>query len=827
MAQFTTAERINAAFKQVFRILGTSNTDDAMGKRWYEELYSSVNTILPRHFWADGAQITFCSTLAQAQILAATKPTIISDRSVARITLTKDMTSNGRLWIARVTPGDENSDILGDWIQPNDFPDLAGQPSNGFSCVLYDGAGSIITATEGAWVPYYPLGAIILGNGQAVGQGELAAYIEPLSIAVFRYIGTKGTTPVPSAAGGGVSSFVRDEVVTVVDGQTAIRSKWTPADASLEFYLNGQLRTIGIDYNIVGRDITWLDPFNAALGVNQTLLVSDRVELWYVNGTVRKGVTQMDYLDILVDGQTVFVLGGKPLHPENLQLYYGGQLCPQGTWYTYDGDVGITWLDPVLPMAPLGLQLRTVDTLTAFYMVSADDGEGTPKRGFITIMGDGQTNFNRPAGVDNWTSMKIYLNGQYCTPGKDWRLRPSNRWLWQDPINPDTGDPLTLKMTDELYYIADNLGAKCCGAQKFTDLLDVPASYAGHAGGIPVVNLTEDGLEFITGTVHRARALIDPLGGGDFPSMAIALSVGAKKMELMHNRTFVERLIINQSDVDILGYPDSTVIAPAGAHEAFLLDGSAGLLRGLRFSGFKIQMDATHPTDHCTIRVAGGNLNNVKFRDLILKGYMYYPGIPAIAASCGISLAGLGLPVDDVEVTGVTFEDWCYSCFTMHGPITNARVSSCYLKNYLTFGMDWYNGVSEIMINNNQFATIYWDTPVGIAIPGTKSLFINGTNHHITFQNNTFKGPGKTGGSAVVISGHAGRPWDVNIECNTMRGFQYAMYMNPGGGGGLGWVRIVGNANSEGVGAVGDNADGLFIAPGVGTYLIGHNTVDV
>lgn len=204
MAQFSQAERINAAFKQVFKILGSSNTDDAMGKRWYEELYSSKANVLPRHIWSDADVITYSPLLADAQALAAANPTVIEDCSTAPLVLTQDMTSNGRLWIARKIPGDENSEILGNWLQPNDFPNPAGQPSNGFAVQLFDGADNPITATEGAWVPYYPLGAIILANGQTIGSGELAGYVPPIKAAMFRYIGETG--------GGGAGAF--DAIIT-------------------------------------------------------------------------------------------------------------------------------------------------------------------------------------------------------------------------------------------------------------------------------------------------------------------------------------------------------------------------------------------------------------------------------------------------------------------------------------------------------------------------------------------------------------------------------------------------------------------------------------
>jgi len=864
MAQFTTAERVNAAFKQVFRILGSSNTDDAMGKRWYEELYTSIGTILPRHYWADAAEITFCSTLLQARALAAAKPAVVEDRSqlASIITLTLDMTSNGRPWIARDTPGDENSAIIGDWIQPNDYPDAAGQPSNGFSCVLYDGTGAVITATEGAWVPSYPLGAIVLGNGQAVGQGELAAYVAPLKVGVFRYVGLKGSGAVAAPAS---ESFVRDEdPLIVVDGQTDFDLDWSSAADSLEVSLNGILRTAGVDYTLVGRHVTWLDPFNADQGVNVTLKTTDWLNFWYVNGAARRGLTQHFPLPILAPGQTLFTLPTAPLQNQHLQLYLNGQRCRQGAgaWYTVTGTT-ILWLNPVVFFAPGGLTLSLTDQITAAYIETADLGESTVKRPLIPVLIDGQTIFNVPI-PDDLMSAKLYINGQFQTLGTDWIWFAPTQIQWLDPINPSTGLPITLVTTDEVQFIADNVGARCCGAQRFTELEDAPADYVGHAGDVPTVSPAEDALEFVTPTVYakyfldlndtpadylghagelvrvnagevalefvpavnfKVRALIDPSGGGDYLAIGDALLSGVEKMELKPGKTFAERVLIDRSDVDILGYPNSIVVPPPGQTEAFLLDGSGGTLERLRFAGFKVQMNATHPESFCGFRSITGNLRDVKFKEMLLVGYHYYPVLP-IDASCGIAFANTPALIEDVEVASTLFQDWEYSCFTMwgNGGIRDVRVHSCLLKDYMTFGMDWYNGVSEVMINNNNFRTIYTtETPVVIPplVPGAKSLFINGTNHHITFQNNTFFGGGKTGGCAILISSHAGQPADVNIECNTIRNFLYAIGMN-GVGPGIGRVRIVGNANDE----ASDNADGLILF-GVGTYFIGHNTVDV
>ena len=868
MAQFTTAERVNAAFKQVFRILGSSNTDDAMGKRWYEELYTSIGTILPRHYWADAAEITFCSTLLQARALAAAKPAVVEDRSQPGtiITLTLDMTSNGRLWIARETPGDENSAILGDWLQPNDFPDAAGQPSNGFSCVLYDGTGAVITATEGAWVPSYPLGAIVLANGQGVGQGELAAYVAPLKVGVFRYVGLKGSGAVAAPAS---ESFVRDEdPLIVVDGQTDFDLDWSSAADSLEVSLNGVLRTAGVDYTLVGRHVTWLDPFNADQGVNVTLKTTDWLNFWYVNGAARRGLTQHFPLPILAPGQTLFTLPTAPLQNQHLQLYLNGQRCRQGAgaWYTVTGTT-ILWLNPVVFFAPLGLTLNLTDQLTAAYIEIADLGESTVKRPLIPVLIDGQTIFNVPI-PDDLMSAKLYINGQFQTLGTDWIWFAPTQIQWLDPINPSTGLPITLVTTDEVQFIADNVGARCCGAQRFTELEDAPDDYTSHAGQVPVVNVAEDALEFrnfpagistfpeltdvpasylgqggllvkVKGDesglefgppapfpfIYKTRALIDstPGGGyGDYPSISAALAAGVEKMELRPGLIYEDHVVIDRSDVDILGYTNSEVRpAPGLTTEAFLIDGSA-LRENLRFSGFKVAMNVALPPNVCAFRANSGNLKNIKFQKLILAGAHFLPG--PVGESCGIYFADLPNPIEDMEVDGVTFLDWDYSGISLFGDgvdmIQAVRIHDCFMKDYMSFGVDIYKGCNYITVSNNNFQTVYATTPFLIPGNDTKGVLIHGDARHINLTNNVFLGPHISNGYAVMVSNHDGnRPRHIVINGNTMRAFWVAIYAAAD------VVNVIGNMNDD-VFAGGENAHG-WIDGGCVQLVIFGNQVNV
>lgn len=192
MADFSLDEKLNAAFKLVFDRLGTSNTSDATGKRVFEEKYSSKSTILPRLAMADAGGIPYCALLADARAAAMNLPTVIEDFSIVPTILTLDMTSNGRLWLAREVPGEEDSALLAPFLDPADYPNVAGEPSNGFALRLVDANGVEISPTVGAWSVRYSLGAIILADGQTVGEGELAGCVSPLEAYWFRYIGRTG-----------------------------------------------------------------------------------------------------------------------------------------------------------------------------------------------------------------------------------------------------------------------------------------------------------------------------------------------------------------------------------------------------------------------------------------------------------------------------------------------------------------------------------------------------------------------------------------------------------------------------------------------------------
>ena len=178
MADLTTTEKLNLAYKIAFLIQGTSNTDDALGRKWFEE----------SHPWAPllVAQDVFIETVpwaavGQGDTIQSANPTIISK---VDISLTKKTGYNERLWGAHATYNNESSTLYDNFLIPVKF-------GPGFTARLYqdDGFGSKgteITTTEGAWIFAYKAGLLLLGDNHTASD---EGWTEPLHLVGYRYIG--------------------------------------------------------------------------------------------------------------------------------------------------------------------------------------------------------------------------------------------------------------------------------------------------------------------------------------------------------------------------------------------------------------------------------------------------------------------------------------------------------------------------------------------------------------------------------------------------------------------------------------------------------------
>ena len=182
MAEFTTVEKINLLLKMVYGIQGLSNTDDANGLKWFNEKYSWNPTVKNSDIYASAIPTASSISIADANVTA--NPTIIEKRD---ITLTPVTGTNGRAWIAYKTVGDAASGIYDDWLTPQIF-------GTGYAMRLFKdngsgGLGAEITTTEGAWIPAYKLGAIVLASGNTASD---LSWTTPLHAQVYRYTGPKG-----------------------------------------------------------------------------------------------------------------------------------------------------------------------------------------------------------------------------------------------------------------------------------------------------------------------------------------------------------------------------------------------------------------------------------------------------------------------------------------------------------------------------------------------------------------------------------------------------------------------------------------------------------
>ena len=202
MGDFLAEEKRNAAFKHLYSIAGTKNQDGALGKRWYEESYSTGHFITCSDIWMD--QIPVATTQTEADQAVTNNPAVIEKHTL--FTLTLDPTSNGTVWIAHETPGDTSSPILGDWLLPQKF-------GQGYTLRIYDNNNNEISTTEmEGWIFDYLNGFLILGNGlSASSQG----YTEPLKITGYRYIGSRLCSTSTCSTSGHDEDFTNQTSFTV------------------------------------------------------------------------------------------------------------------------------------------------------------------------------------------------------------------------------------------------------------------------------------------------------------------------------------------------------------------------------------------------------------------------------------------------------------------------------------------------------------------------------------------------------------------------------------------------------------------------------------
>jgi len=183
MAELTQSEKINLSLKMVFGIQGTSNTEDSSSLKWYEEKYGWRPFLLNQDLYVE--QVPVANTPAEADAAVTANPTMIEKIDIK---LTKITGTNDRAWAAFSTPGNESSIIKGDWLIPQIF-------GKGYAMKLFQDNGSgtapgtEITTTQGAWVPSYKMGFIVLGAGYTATN---LGWSQPLWVRVYRYIGAVG-----------------------------------------------------------------------------------------------------------------------------------------------------------------------------------------------------------------------------------------------------------------------------------------------------------------------------------------------------------------------------------------------------------------------------------------------------------------------------------------------------------------------------------------------------------------------------------------------------------------------------------------------------------
>jgi hypothetical protein len=253
MADFSSTEKVNANWKHLFGLLGTYNGSAPNGKAWYEETIAANHIISAEDIWAsavpdattliqakdnagsvvedrtDGAtvsispdaggwllsistfepqvgyQITdqhpnpsYVRSIIQVDNIGSNQYRIfLNDNSGVspgnvvlqrRIFLTADPSTNNIAWLARSVFGNSFSELQTNFILPQKF-------GRGYSIRVFQGNGTEVLTTHGAWIFNYQKGLLLFGQGFTP---QNLGYSTPIYVELFKYVGilgVEGTIP--------------------------------------------------------------------------------------------------------------------------------------------------------------------------------------------------------------------------------------------------------------------------------------------------------------------------------------------------------------------------------------------------------------------------------------------------------------------------------------------------------------------------------------------------------------------------------------------------------------------------------------------------------
>jgi hypothetical protein len=217
---FSNQERINANSAA----LQASTLDANASAVWYEKVFNFQFALPDYRVWTQFTSIPEASTVSIARSNAAANPTIIDDLSqnADAVRMTKIPGTNNSTFATYQTYNDFSTDVLGNWIQPQQITQKtgvsAGQPSSGYTATLYNGdpasGGTVVAPSAGTtgtgssktvgWIFNYSIGVLLLSADFYTQTGIDSSTFDPY-ITGFRYIGTTAGSG-SGAIGGTINS---------------------------------------------------------------------------------------------------------------------------------------------------------------------------------------------------------------------------------------------------------------------------------------------------------------------------------------------------------------------------------------------------------------------------------------------------------------------------------------------------------------------------------------------------------------------------------------------------------------------------------------------